>query len=133
MFPAHEPNTVMIANGLAGMGFAIPCAVAAKLVHPERKVVTVNGDGGALMNFQELETATRLGTPFVNVIWENRQFGSIVWKQDKKFGRALRHRLHQPRLRQARRVVRDAGLALRGASRTSAATCATRSRSTSRR
>jgi acetolactate synthase-1/2/3 large subunit len=87
MFPAHEPNTVMIANGLAGMGFAIPCAVAAKLVHPERKVVTVNGDGGALMNFQELETATRLGTPFVNVIWENRQFGSIVWKQDKKFGR----------------------------------------------
>ena len=87
MFPAHEPNTVMIANGLAGMGFAIPCAVAAKLVHPQRKVVTVNGDGGALMNFQELETAMRLRTPFVNVIWENRQFGSIVWKQDKKFGR----------------------------------------------
>jgi acetolactate synthase-1/2/3 large subunit len=87
MFPAHEPNTVMIANGLAGMGFAIPCAVAAKLVHPGRKVVTVNGDGGALMNFQELETAMRLRTPFVNVIWENRQFGSIVWKQDKKFGR----------------------------------------------
>jgi acetolactate synthase-1/2/3 large subunit len=87
MFPAHEPNTVMIANGLAGMGFAIPCAVAAKLVHPERKVVTVNGDGGALMNFQELETAMRLRTPIVNVIWENGQFGSIVWKQDKKFGR----------------------------------------------
>jgi acetolactate synthase I/II/III large subunit len=87
MFPAHEPNTVMIANGLAGMGFAIPCAVAAKLVHPERKVVTVNGDGGALMNFQELETAVRLKTPFVSVIWENQQFGSIVWKQDKKFGR----------------------------------------------
>ncbi|HEY3190940.1 MAG TPA: acetolactate synthase large subunit [Solirubrobacteraceae bacterium] len=87
MFPAHEPNTVMIANGLAGMGFAIPCAVAAKLVHPERNVVTVNGDGGVLMNFQELETAVRLKTAFVTVIWENRQFGSIVWKQDKKFGR----------------------------------------------
>jgi len=87
MFPAFEPNTVMIANGLAGMGFAIPCAVAAKLVHPERKVVTVNGDGGALMNFQELETAVRLKTPFVSVIWTNQQFGSIVWKQDKKFGR----------------------------------------------
>jgi acetolactate synthase-1/2/3 large subunit len=86
MYPAHEPNTVMIANGLAGMGFAVPCAVAAKLVHPERRVVTVNGDGGFLMNCQELETAMRLGTPFVNVIWENRQFGSIVWKQDKKFG-----------------------------------------------
>jgi len=87
MFPAHEPNTVMIANGLAGMGFAIPCGIAAKLVHPDRHVVTVNGDGGALMNFQELETATRLRTPVVNIVWENRQYGSIVWKQDKKFGR----------------------------------------------
>jgi acetolactate synthase I/II/III large subunit len=86
MFPAHEPNTVLIANGLAGMGFAVPCAIAAKLVHPARKVVTVNGDGGFLMNCQELETAVRLRTPTVNVIWENRQFGSIVWKQDNKFG-----------------------------------------------
>jgi acetolactate synthase I/II/III large subunit len=87
MFPAHEPNTVLIANGLAGMGFAVPCAIAAKLVHPDRRVVTVNGDGGFLMNFQELETAKRLRTPTVNIVWENSQFGSIVWKQDKKFGR----------------------------------------------
>jgi acetolactate synthase I/II/III large subunit len=86
MFPAHEPNTVLIANGLAGMGFAVPCAIAAKLVHPERKVVTVNGDGGFLMNCQELETAMRLKTPVVNVVWENRQYGSIVWKQDGRFG-----------------------------------------------
>lgn len=87
MFPAHEPNTVMIANGLAGMGFAVPSAIGAKLVHPDRNVVTVSGDGGFLMNCQELETAMRLKTPFVNVIWENGQFGSIVWKQEKKFGR----------------------------------------------
>ena len=87
MFPAHEPNTVFIANGLAGMGIALPTAIAAKLVHPERNVVTVNGDGGFLMNCQELETAVRLKTPIVNVIWENSQYGSIVWKQDKKFGR----------------------------------------------
>src|SRR3954452_17842553 len=87
MFPAHEPNTVMIANGLAGMGIAVPTAIVAKLVYPERKVVTVNGDGGFLMNVQELETAKRLGTATVNIIWENGQFGSIVWKQDKKFGR----------------------------------------------
>jgi acetolactate synthase-1/2/3 large subunit len=86
MFPAYEPNTVLIANGLAGMGFAVPAAIAAKLVHPDRRVLTVNGDGGFLMNAQELETATRLRTPFVNVIWENRQYGSIVWKQDKRFG-----------------------------------------------
>jgi acetolactate synthase-1/2/3 large subunit len=87
MFPAHEPDTVFIANGLAGMGIALPTAIAAKLVHPDRKVVTVNGDGGFLMNVQELETAVRLRTPIVNVIWENAQYGSIVWKQDKKFGR----------------------------------------------
>ena len=87
MFPAHEPNTVFIANGLAGMGIALPTAIAAKLVHPDRQVITVNGDGGFLMNVQELETAMRLRTPVVNVIWENAQFGSIVWKQDKKFGR----------------------------------------------
>ena len=87
MFPAHEPNTVLIANGLAGMGFALPAAIAAKLVHPDRNVVSVNGDGGFLMNCQELETAVRLKTPFVTVIWENHQYGSIVWKQDKKFGR----------------------------------------------
>jgi len=86
MFPAYEPNTVLIANGLAGMGFALPAAIAAKLVHPRRNVVTVNGDGGFLMNCQELETAVRLGTAIVNVIWENRQYGSIVWKQDKRFG-----------------------------------------------
>src|SRR4029453_10642105 len=86
MFPAYEPNTVLIANGLAGMGFAVPAAVAAKLVHPERNVVTVNGDGGFLMNCQELETMTRLKTPVVNVVWENRQYGSVVWNKDKKFG-----------------------------------------------
>ncbi|HSO98033.1 MAG TPA: acetolactate synthase large subunit [Solirubrobacteraceae bacterium] len=87
MFPAQEPGTVLIANGLAGMGFALPTAIAAKLVHPDRHVVTVSGDGGFLMNCQELETAVRLRTPVVNIIWENHQFGSIRWKQDNKFGR----------------------------------------------
>jgi acetolactate synthase-1/2/3 large subunit len=87
MFPAQEPGTVLIANGLAGMGFALPTAIAAKLVHPERSVVTVSGDGGFLMNCQELETAVRLRTPVVNLVWENGQFGSIAWKQDQKFGR----------------------------------------------
>ena len=87
MFPAHEPGTVLIANGLAGMGFALPTAIGAKLVHPDRSVVAVSGDGGFLMNCQELETAVRLRTAIVNVIWENGEFGSIAWKQDKKFGR----------------------------------------------
>ncbi|MGH3322320.1 MAG: acetolactate synthase large subunit [Streptosporangiaceae bacterium] len=87
MFPAYEPNTTLIANGLAGMGFAVPAGIAAKLVRPRAKVVSVSGDGGFLINAQELETAKRLGTAFVNVIWENAQYGSIVWKQDRRFGR----------------------------------------------
>lgn len=87
LWPALEPNTTLIANGLAGMGFATPAAIAAKLVHPDRSVVAVSGDGGFLMNAQELETARRLGTAFVTVIWENRAYGSIVWKQDRRFGR----------------------------------------------
>jgi acetolactate synthase-1/2/3 large subunit len=69
------------------MGFALPVAIATKLVRPDRHVVTVSGDGGFLMNCQELETAMRLKTAMVNVIWENGEFGSIAWKQDKKFGR----------------------------------------------
>src|SRR6202035_1820998 len=87
MFPAHEPGTVLIANGLAGMGFALPSAIAAKLVRPESRVVTVSGDAGFLMNSQELETAVRLGTAVVNLVWENGEFGSIAWKQDQRFGR----------------------------------------------
>ncbi|HEX6488778.1 MAG TPA: acetolactate synthase large subunit [Candidatus Dormibacteraeota bacterium] len=86
LFPAHEPNSVLIANGLAGMGFALPAAIAAKLVHPDRRVVAVSGDGGFLMNSQELETAVRLKTAVVNLVWENGQYGSIVWKQDRRFG-----------------------------------------------
>ena len=87
MYPAYEPDTVLIANGLAGMGFALPSAIAAKLVHPDRGVVAVSGDGGFMMNAQELETAVRLGTAVVNVIWEDGGFGSITWKQDRRFGR----------------------------------------------
>ncbi len=96
MFPAHEPNTVLIANGLAGMGFAIPAAIATKLVYPDRKVVAVSGDGGFLMNCQELETAVRLKTPFVNVVWEDGGFGSIAWKQQARFGRHFGTRFSNP-------------------------------------
>ncbi len=87
MFPAYEPNTVLISNGLSAMGFAVPAAIAAKLVHPDRAVVAVSGDGGFLMNAQELETAVRLGTPFVSVVWEDGRFGSIAWKQERAFDR----------------------------------------------
>ncbi len=86
MFGAHEPNTVMIANGLAGMGFALPSAIGAKLVAPQRHVVAVCGDGGFLMNVQELETAMRLRTAIVCVVWEDGRFGAIAANQQRRFG-----------------------------------------------
>ena len=86
-FPAYEPNTVLISNGLAAMGFALPAAIAAKLVHPERKVVAVSGDGGFLMNSQELETARRLGLAVVNVIFRDGGYNLIQWKQQTRLGR----------------------------------------------
>jgi len=86
-YPAYEPNTVLISNGLAAMGFALPAAISAKLVHPERKVVAVSGDGGFLMNCQELETARRLGLAVVNVIFRDGGYNLIQWKQHTHLGR----------------------------------------------
>jgi acetolactate synthase-1/2/3 large subunit len=85
-FPATRPNTVVIANGLASMGIAVPGAVAAKLVHPDRKVIAVSGDGGFLMNSQELETAKRLGTAFVTVVLVDGRYGVIALNQRRRFG-----------------------------------------------
>jgi acetolactate synthase-1/2/3 large subunit len=82
------PNTCIISNGFAAMGIAIPGAIAAKLVAPDRKVVAVTGDGGFMMNNQELETALRVGTPFVTVIFNDGGYGLIEWKQINHFGSA---------------------------------------------
>ena len=88
-FPAAQPNTVVIPNGLASMGLAVPGAVAAKLVHPDRKVVAVSGDGGFMMNSQELETAKRLGTAFVTVVLVDDHYGIIELNQKRRFGRTF--------------------------------------------
>ncbi len=69
------------------MGMAVPGAVAAKLVHPNRRAVAVTGDGGFLMNSQELETAMRLKTPFVVLVFNDSSYGLIRWKQMQQFGR----------------------------------------------
>ncbi len=80
-----RPNTCLISNGFAAMGIAIPGAVAAKLVHPNRKVVAVTGDGGFMMNCQELETAHRLSTAFVTIIFNDGGYGLIEWKQETHY------------------------------------------------
>ncbi|MFM7447877.1 MAG: acetolactate synthase large subunit [Leptolyngbyaceae cyanobacterium] len=85
-YHCERPNTCLISNGFAAMGIAIPGAIAAKLVHPDRKVVAVTGDGGFMMNNQELETALRVGTPFVTLIFNDGGYGLIEWKQHNQFG-----------------------------------------------
>lgn len=87
LFPCYQPNTCIISNGFASMGMAVPGAVAAKLVHPDRRVVAVTGDGGFLMNSQELETAVRMKTPFVVLVFNDGGYGLIRWKQMQAFGR----------------------------------------------
>jgi len=85
-YHGDRPNTCIISNGFAAMGIAMPGALAAKLVHPHRKVVAVTGDGGFMMNCQELETALRVGTPFVTLIFNDGGYGLIEWKQQNHFG-----------------------------------------------
>jgi acetolactate synthase-1/2/3 large subunit len=82
-----EPNTCLISNGFCSMGFALPGAIAAKITHPDKRVLAVMGDGGFLMNVQEMETARRLGTNIVVMVWDDGGFGLIAWKQDNEFGR----------------------------------------------
>ncbi|HLD75590.1 MAG TPA: thiamine pyrophosphate-dependent enzyme, partial [Candidatus Norongarragalinales archaeon] len=84
LYPAYEPNTVIISNGFASMGIAVPGAIGAKLAYPERNVVAATGDGGFLMNSQELETAVRLGLNFVVVIFNDEKYGVIEWHQKKR-------------------------------------------------
>ncbi len=87
LYPAYEPNTVIISNGFAAMGISLPGAIAAKLVHPDRRVVALCGDGGFLMNSQELETARRIGANVTVVVWRDDGYGLIDWKQRIEFGR----------------------------------------------
>jgi acetolactate synthase-1/2/3 large subunit len=87
LYPTYEPDTCLISNGLATMAFALPGAIAAKMVYPDRKVLAVMGDGAFLMSAAELETAVRERVPIVVLVWVDGGFGLIGWKQDIHFGR----------------------------------------------
>ncbi len=88
MYPCAQPNTCIISNGFASMGIALPGSIGAKLLYPDRRVLSISGDGGFLMNAQELETAVRCQTPIVAMIWTDGTYGLIKWKQLNQFGRA---------------------------------------------
>jgi len=81
-YECYAPNTMLLDNALATMGAGLPSAMAAKQLHPDRKVVSVNGDGGFLMNSQELETAVRMDLDLVVIILNDSAYGMIKWKQE---------------------------------------------------
>lgn len=86
-YHCHEPNTCLIPNGFCSMGFALPGAIAASLIYPERRVLGIAGDAGFMMNVQEMETAKRLGCNLVMMVWEDCEYGLIAWKQEAQFGK----------------------------------------------
>src|SRR5881628_72836 len=88
-FRVGKPKTIVISNGLSPMGIAVPGGIAAKLMDPNRRVVTVSGDGGFLMSVHELETARRENAPTVNLVFRDSGLGSIRWKQMAKFNRTV--------------------------------------------
>ncbi len=80
-YKAHAPNTVLLDNALATMGAGLPSAMGAKIVCPDKKVMAIAGDGGFMMNSQELETAVRLGMDLVVLVLRDNAYGMIKWKQ----------------------------------------------------
>lgn len=96
MYQAEEPNTCIISNGFASMGIAVPGALAAKLVYPDRKILAITGDAGFMMNSQEIETALRMETAFVVLIWNDSCYGLIAWHQMKAFKRTSHVNFNNP-------------------------------------
>lgn len=95
-FPTRCPNGCLISNGLASMGIALPGGIAASLVEPGRRIVAAMGDGGFLMNSQELETAKRVGAAFTVLVFNDNDYGLISWKQQLSRGRSTGTRLTNP-------------------------------------
>ncbi len=85
-YHCKKPNGCLIPNGFCSMGFALPGALAASLVEPDRKILGIAGDAGFLMNVQEMETARRLNSNITMMVWEDNEYGLIAWKQWSHFG-----------------------------------------------
>lgn len=81
-YKCYQPNTLLLDNALATMGAGLPSAMAAKLINPDKKVIAVCGDGGFMMNSQEIETAVRIGLNMVVIILNDNAYGMIKWKQE---------------------------------------------------
>ncbi|PSL07263.1 acetolactate synthase-1/2/3 large subunit [Cecembia rubra] len=81
-YTCHQPNTLLLDNALASMGAGLPSAMMVNMLYPDRKVVAVCGDGGFMMNSQEMETAVRLGLDLTVIVLNDQAYGMIKWKQE---------------------------------------------------
>lgn len=96
IYNTYNPNTCIVPNGFCSMGFALPAAIAAQLVDPSHKIVAMCGDGGFLMNVQEIETAVRLRLPIIVIVWCDYDYGMISLKQIYEFGRSAFTKFNNP-------------------------------------
>lgn len=95
-YNTYTPNTCIVPNGFCSMGFSLPAAIAAQLVDPSHKIVVMCGDGGFLMNVQEIETAVRLRLPIIVIVWCDYDYGMISLKQIYEFGRSAFTKFNNP-------------------------------------
>jgi acetolactate synthase I/II/III large subunit len=112
LYPTPVPNTVIVSNGLASMGIALPGAIAAKLVFPERKVIAFSGDGGFMMNVQELETAKRIGAAIVCIVLVDDRLGIIEANERRIYGRSFGTEFGNPGFVELARAFGIAGFAV---------------------
>lgn len=96
IYNTYTPNTCIVPNGFCSMGFSLPAAIAAQLVDPSHKIVVMCGDGGFLMNVQEIETAVRLRLPIIVIVWCDYDYGMISLKQIYEFGRSAFTKFNNP-------------------------------------
>ena len=87
-FRSYEPRHLLFSNGMQTLGVALPWAIAATLVRPGKKAVSVSGDGGFLFSGQELETAVRLHADLVHIIWNDGHYDMVKFQEEMKYGRA---------------------------------------------
>jgi len=96
IYETYQPNTCIIPNGFASMGFSVPGAIAAQLIFSDRKILAMCGDASFLMNVQELETAVRLRLPIIIVVWCDSEYGLISLKQEEEFGKKVFTEFNNP-------------------------------------
>ena len=86
-FRSYEPRHLLFSNGMQTLGVALPWAIAAGLLYPNKKTLSISGDGGFLFSAMELETAVRLKSPIVHVVWNDSSYNMVAFQQEMKYGR----------------------------------------------